>query len=46
MPIALDLEREATRLFSVEKLPSFVHIDSTGRLVQIGEGFKEHIPLK
>ncbi len=46
VPIALDLEREATRLFSVEKLPSFVHIDSTGRLVQIGEGFKEHIPLK
>ncbi len=45
-PIALDPERESTRLFYVERTPTFVHIDASGRLAQRAEGFRKKLPLR
>lgn len=43
--IALDSQREGTRLFGVDRLPVFVQIDPEGRLLEVAVGYKGAIPL-
>ncbi len=45
--VALDPEREATRLLNPRQMPSFFHIDAFGRLAERGEGFRGgRLPLE
>ncbi len=44
-PVALDVEREVTRLLDCNQMPAFFYIDAMGRLVEVGHGYRGSIPL-